>query len=42
MYPVAYFSSLQKINDLIDQLNVRASAIEWNREHPDNKVEVQF
>lgn len=42
MYPVAYFSSLQKINDLIDQLNVRASAIEWNREHPDHKVEVQF
>ena len=42
LYPVAYFSSLQKINDLIDQLNIRANAILYNRQHPDNKIEVKF
>lgn len=41
IFPVAYFSSYTKINDLIKQLNVRATAILWNKTHSNNKVEVK-
>lgn len=34
-YPVAYFKLSQGLQDLIDQLNIRANLVLWEREHPD-------
>lgn len=34
-FPVAYFTLSQKSNELLEELNVRAKFIIWEREHPD-------
>ena len=40
-YPVAYFKLSQELNTLIDQLNIRANLVLWEREHPDHKEHAQ-
>lgn len=35
MYPVAYFKRSTELDALIDFLNVQASLVLWEREHPD-------
>jgi hypothetical protein len=35
MYPVAYFKRSKELDALIEFLNVQASAVLWEREHPD-------
>ena len=34
-YPVAYFKRSKELDALIDNLNVRANLVLWEREHPD-------
>jgi hypothetical protein len=41
LYPVAYFTYCSDASEVVRQLNIRATAIVWNKEHPDNKVEVK-
>ena len=35
LYPYPVFKLSKGLNDLIDQLNARASLVLWEREHPD-------
>lgn len=34
-YPIAYFKLSKGLTDLIEQLNIRANLVLWEREHPD-------
>ena len=42
MYPVAYFKLSKELNDLIENLNVRANLVLWEREHPDFEEHAQY
>ena len=42
LYPVAYFKLSKELNDLIEQLNVRANLVLWEREHPDFEEHAKY
>lgn len=42
LYPYPVFKLSKGLNDLIDQLNARASLVLWEREHPDFEEHAQF
>ena len=42
MYPVAYFKRSTELNALIDFLNVQASVVLWEREHPDYEAHEEY
>lgn len=42
LYPVAYFKLSKELNDLIEQLNVRANLVLWEREHPNFEEHVKY
>lgn len=37
LYPYPVFKLSQGLNDLIEQLNARATLVLWEREHPDHE-----
>lgn len=41
-YPVAYFKLSQELQDLLDNLNVRANLVLWEREHPDFEEHAEY
>ena len=41
-YPVAYFKPSQELQDLLDNLNVRANLVLWEREHPDFEEHAEY
>jgi hypothetical protein len=41
-YPVAYFKLSKELNDLIENLNIRANLVLWEREHPDFEGHAQY
>ena len=41
-YPVAYFKRSKELDALIDNLNVRANLVLWEREHPDFEEHAAF
>jgi hypothetical protein len=42
MYPVAYFKRSTELDALIDFLNVQASVVLWEREHPDYEAHEEY
>ena len=42
MYPVAYFKRSTELDALIEFLNVQASLVLWEREHPDFDGHAQY
>ena len=42
MYPVAYFKRSIELDALIEFLNVQASLILWEREHPDYEAHEEY
>ena len=42
MYPVAYFKRSTELDALIEFLNVQASLVLWEREHPDFEGHVEY
>lgn len=42
IYPVAYFKRSTELDALIDFLNVQASLVLWEREHPDFEQHAQY
>lgn len=41
-YPVAYFKASKELQDLIENLNVRANFILWEREHPNFEEHAEY
>ena len=42
MYPVAYFKRSTELDALIEFLNVQASLVLWEREHPDFEEHAEY
>lgn len=42
LYPYPVFKLSKGLNDLIEQLNARATFVLWEREHPDFEEHAQF
>lgn len=42
LYPYPVFKLSKGLNDLIEQLNARATLVLWEREHPDFEEHAQF
>ena len=42
LYPYPVFKLSQGLNDLIDQLNARATLVLWERVHPDFEVHAEY
>lgn len=42
IYPVAYFKRSTELDALIDFLNVQASLVLWEREHPDFEEHAEY
>lgn len=42
LYPVAYFDRTKELDSLIDNLNMRATAVLWEREHPNYEEHSEY
>ena len=42
MYPIAYFKRSKELDALIEFLNIQASLILWEREHPDYEAHEEY